>query len=131
VFSRPPLDRVRSFGIYHVGQAARRIERSVVQPAMTGPAFSHGLRRRPVDPGGGGFGEGHEVLGEHTFKLELPGRVNSVHAAEMHLIRGHQADHGMGQTGRRRQSHHGVRQGASSLDVSGMPSKAATFFECR
>jgi len=48
-----------------------------------------------------------------------------VHAGARYPKRG--ADTG-GQTGRRRQRHHGVRQGASFLDVGGMPSKAATFF---
>ena len=32
------------------------------------------------------------MLGERTVKRDLPGRMNSVHPAEMHLIRRHQAD---------------------------------------
>ena len=35
------------------------------------------------------------VLGERTVKHNLPGRVNRLHPAEMHLIRRHQADPGM------------------------------------
>ena len=62
-----------------------------------------GFRRRPVDPGGGGFGEGHGclvheprgVLRERAVKCDPPGRVNSIHLPEMHLIRRHQTDPGM------------------------------------
>ena len=32
------------------------------------------------------------MLGERAIKRDLPGRVNSIHPAEMHLIRRHQAD---------------------------------------
>jgi hypothetical protein len=70
---------------------------------------------------------------ERAVKSDLPGRVNSVHLPEMHLIRRHQANSGMVVIlvvpieERRRQQHYGVRQDAPSLDVSDMPSKAATF----
>ena len=35
------------------------------------------------------------MLGERAIKRDLPGRVNSIHPAEMHLIRRHQADPGV------------------------------------
>jgi hypothetical protein len=35
------------------------------------------------------------MLGERAVERDLPGRVNSVHLSEMHLIRRHQADPGM------------------------------------
>ncbi len=52
---------------------------------------------------GGGFGERHGrlvneprgMLCKRTIKRDLPGHVNSVHPAEMHLIRRHQTDPGM------------------------------------
>jgi hypothetical protein len=64
---------------------------------MTEIGIQDGFRRRPVDPSGGRFGEGHGCLVneprgvrcKRAVKRDLPGRVNSVHLSEMHLIRRH------------------------------------------
>src|ERR1700679_1811337 len=77
-------------------RAARCVAR---RPISSGPSF-RGFWLWRVDPRGGWFGgrngrlldETLRVLPEGLIKCGLASRVNGVHLAVMHLVRGHEAD---------------------------------------
>ena len=77
--------RLRSSGIHRLGRPPYRTS-SCSSPLWLGSAFSRGFRRGPVDPGGGGFGEGDGrlvdeprwVLGERAIMRYARTKVRGI-----------------------------------------------------